>query len=196
MNEGFLGKYTFGGERAATDDHPTVIHYLPLAASVSEKLDVGLLLKAVDVYGATAVVGAENTGVTAASVTLETLAAKVDNVPGAYVFTYDSAWKLDGSPATITEYGVSLTGEPASGDTVTVTLAVTDVTYEPVLAVDASEPCAVVDLPCAPTGESGEKSVAAVVHGTVKTRVLKTGDGVPPTGGQIAALARHGVFAV
>ena len=76
MNEGFLGKYTFGGERAATDDHPTVIHYLPLAASVSEKLDVGLLLKAVDVYGATAVVGAENTGVTAASVTLETLAAK------------------------------------------------------------------------------------------------------------------------
>ena len=141
-------------------------------------------------------VGAENTGVTAASVTLETLAAKVDNVPGAYVFTYDSAWKLDGSPATITEYGVSLTGEPASGDTVTVTLAVTDVTYEPVLAVDASEPCAVVDLPCDPTGESGEKSVAAVVHGTVKTRVLKTGDGVPPTGGQIAALARHGVFAV
>lgn len=77
---------------------------------MSEKLDVGLLLKAVDVYGATAVVGAENTGVTAASVTLETLAAKVDNVPGAYVFTYDSAWKLDGSPATITEYGVSLTG--------------------------------------------------------------------------------------
>ena len=80
MNEGFLGKYTFGGERAATDDHPTVIHYLPLAASVSEKLDVGLLLKAVDVYGATAVVGAENTGVTAASVTLETLAAKVREV--------------------------------------------------------------------------------------------------------------------
>lgn len=66
MNEGFLGKYTFGGERAATDDHPAVIHYLPLAASVAEKLDVGLLLKAVDVYGATAVVGAENTGVTAA----------------------------------------------------------------------------------------------------------------------------------
>lgn len=100
------------------------------------------------------------------------------------------------SPATITEYGVSLTGEPASGDTVTVTLAVADVTYEPALAVDASDPCAVVDLPCDPTGESGEKSVAAVVHGTVKTRVLKTGDGVPPTGGQIVALARHGVFAV
>ena len=80
MNEGFLGKYTFGGERAATDDHPTVIHYLPLAASVSEKLDVGLLLKAVDVYGATAVVGAENTGVTAASVTLDD--ARRDNSPG------------------------------------------------------------------------------------------------------------------
>ena len=75
MNEGFLGKYTFGGERAATDDHPAVIHYLPLAASVAEKLDVGLLLKAVDVYGAPAVVGAENTGGTAARVTPGALAA-------------------------------------------------------------------------------------------------------------------------
>ena len=78
MNEGLLGKYTFGGERAATDDHPTVIHYLPLAASVSEKLDVGLLLKAVDVYGATAVVGAENTGVTAASATAITMDEVMD----------------------------------------------------------------------------------------------------------------------
>ncbi len=197
MNEGFLGKYTFGGERAATDDHPAVIHYLPLAASVAEKLDVGLLLKAVDVYGATAVVGAENTGVTAASVTPETLAAKVNNVPGAYTFSYDSQWKLGDNPATITEYGVSLTGEPASGDTVTVTLAVADVTYEPALAVDASRAVRRRRPAVRPhRGERRKKSVAAVVHGTVKTRVLKTGDGVPPTGGQIAALARHGVFAV
>lgn len=53
-----------------------------------------------------------------------------------------------------------------------------------------------VDLPCDPTRDKGEKSVAAVVHGTVKTRVLKTGDNKAPTGGQLAVLARHGVFAV
>lgn len=37
MNEGHLGTYSFGGERAATDDHPVVIHYLPLAADVAAK---------------------------------------------------------------------------------------------------------------------------------------------------------------
>lgn len=93
------------------------------------------------------------------------------------------------------DYGISLTGEAASGDTVTVTLTVEDVTYEPALSTDA-EACAVVDLPCDPTGDKAETSAAAVVHGTVKTRILKTGDGQTPTGGQLAMLARHGVFAV
>ena len=50
MNEGFLGKFSFGGERAATDDHPTVLHYLPLTASATAKLDVGVLLKACLLY--------------------------------------------------------------------------------------------------------------------------------------------------
>ena len=36
MNEGHLGKYSFGGERAATDNHPAVIHYLPLAEGVTD----------------------------------------------------------------------------------------------------------------------------------------------------------------
>lgn len=197
MNEGHLGTFGFGGERAATDDHPVILHYLPLAESVTAKLDVGVLLKSSDVTGATATVGGENTGVTAASVTAETFAAKVENAPGSYVFSHDGTdWKLSGGTVTIADYGISLTGSPASGDTVTVTLSVEDVVYAPLSSTDAEEPCAVVDLPCDPTGGKGEKSVAAVVHGTVKTRVLKTGDNKAPTGGQIAALARHGVFAV
>lgn len=127
MNEGFLGKYSFGGERAATDDHPVIIHYLPLAATVTAALEVGTLLQRVDV--------------------------------------------ADSSPA--------------------------DVAYAPVLSTDtAAVPCAVVDLPCAPTGDKGEKSVACVVHGTVKTRLLKTGDNQAPTGAQLAKLAERGVFAV
>ena len=73
-----------------------------------------------------------------------------------------------------------------------------DVAYEAYLSTDAVAiyPEAVVDKPCDPTGSNAEKSVAAVVHGTVKTRLLKTGDGQPPSGAQLAKLAEHGVFAV
>lgn len=132
MNEGYLGKFSFGGERAATDDHPVVIHYLPLAASVTAPLAVGTLLKAVDV--------------------------------------------TDGE------------GDSAK---------VMDVAYAPFLSTDAAAvPCAVVDLPCDPTGDKGEKSAACVVHGTVKTRILKTGDDKTPNGAQLAKLAERGVFAV
>ena len=127
MNEGYLGKFSFGGERAATDDHPAVFHALPLAASVTAKLDVGTLLKRVDVAGS----------------------------------------------------------DPA------------DVAYAPFLSTDTeAAPCAVVDKPCDPTGDNGEKSAIAVVHGTVKTRLLKTGDSKSPTGAQLARLAELGVFAV
>lgn len=124
MNEGFLGKFGFSDERAATDDHPAVIHYLPLAATVTAKIAVGTLLRRVD-------------------------------------------------------------GEDG------------EVSYAPYLASDANAaPCAVADLPCDPTGDTGETSVCAVVHGTVKARLLRTGSGDAATGVQIATLAQHGVFAV
>ena len=126
MNEGYLGKFEFKGERAATDDHPPILNYLPLDVSVTAKVDVGTLLKAVDV-------------------------------------TEDET--------------------------------VTGVAYAPLLSTDANAvPVAVADLPCDPTGENGETSVCAVVHGTVKTRLLRTGDGEAPTAAQLAALARSGVF--
>ena len=64
------------------------------------------------------------------------------------------------------------------------------------MAKNKSQYDSTLNLPCDPTRDKGEKSVAAVVHGTVKTRVLKTGDNKAPTGGQLAVLARHGVFAV
>ena len=123
MNEGHLGKFGFGGERAATDDHPAVIHHLPLDESVNAPLAVGTLL------------------------------ARVTGNEGA-------------------------------------------VTYKGVTKAGSESPCAVVDKPCDPTGEKGEKSVCAVVHGTVKTRLLTTIDNQPPTAAQFAALADHGVYAV
>lgn len=124
MNEGHLGKFSFGGERAATDNHPAVIQYLPLDESVQSALAVGTLLKARD---------------------------KEEN----------------------------------------------DVVYEPFLSSDAEvTPVAVVDLPCDPTGEKGEKSAACVVHGTVRASLLKTGDDQVPTGKQLAALAASGIYAL
>ena len=113
MNEGYLGKFSFGGERAATDDHPAVFHALPLAASVTAKLDVGTLLKRVDVAGS----------------------------------------------------------DPA------------DVAYAPFLSTDTeAAPCAVVDKPCDPTGDNGEKSAIAVVHGTVKPACSKQATAKAPPG--------------
>lgn len=49
-NEGFLGKHVLKGERAATDDHPVVLHHLPLSASAkTAAIAVGTVMKRVDV---------------------------------------------------------------------------------------------------------------------------------------------------
>lgn len=124
MNEGFLGKKTFEGERAATEDHPAVLHALPLDTSVQSKLEVGTLLCAVS---------ASETGM---------------------------AWK-------------------------------------PYVSTDSSaSPSAVVDKPCDPTGDNGETSCIALVHGTVKTHLLKTGDNKIPTHKEIVKLMENGIFAI
>lgn len=49
-NEGFLGKHSIGGGRAATSDHQVVLHYLPLSEAARAKaIPVGTVLKRVDV---------------------------------------------------------------------------------------------------------------------------------------------------
>jgi len=123
-NEGFLGKHVLKGERAATDDHPVILHHLPLSsAGKGAAIPVGTVMKRV----------AENDA---------------------------AAW-------------------------------------EPYLSTDTDAvPVAVLDMPCDPTGDSGETSALCVVHGCVKTRMLATGDGVPLTDVQIAVLAESGIFAV
>ncbi|MFI3271832.1 MAG: hypothetical protein R3Y11_07010 [Pseudomonadota bacterium] len=130
MNEGFLGRHTLSGERAATDDHPVILHALPLADTVTAKLAVGTLLKRVDVE--------------------------------------------DDDDAVI------------------------DVAYAPFLSTDAATvmPCAVVDKPCDPTGDYAETSALCVVHGTVKTRVLVTGDSKAPSQMVLGRLMQSGIFSV
>ena len=128
-NEGFLGRHVIGGERVATDDHPPVIHHLPLSEdALKAAIPVGTVMKRVE--------GAEDKD--AASV----------------------AW-------------------------------------EPLLSTDSdAAPVAVADSPCDPTGKNGETSALCVVHGCVKARLLKTGDGKALDALQIAKLAERGIFAV
>lgn len=133
-NEGFLGKHVLHGERAATGDHPVVLHHLPLSERAKTAvIPVGTVMKRVDVT--------EGEG---------------DNAQ-----VVGAAW-------------------------------------EPFLSTDAATvfPVAVVDVPCDPTGDNGETSALCVVHGGVKNRLLKTGDGKTLADVQMAQLTEHGIFAV
>lgn len=136
-NEGFLGKHVLKGERAATDDHPVILHHLPLSEDALDAvIPVGTVMKRVNVT--------EKEG--------------------------------EGESATTKIVGAA---------------------WEPLLSTDTDAvPVAVVDNDCDPTGESAETSALCVVHGAVKVRLLKTGDGKSLTDIQIAVLAEHGVFAV
>lgn len=61
------------------------------------------------------------TGVTAATVDFEKFRKATKTTAGAYAFTYDGAWKLDGKAADIAAYGITVTGTPANEDVVIVT---------------------------------------------------------------------------
>lgn len=132
MNEGFMGKHVLNGERAATGDHPVVLHHLPLSATAK-----------------------------AAAIPVGTVMKRVDVTEGDSARVVGAAW-------------------------------------EPFLSTDAATvlPVAVVDTPCDPIGETRETSALCVVHGGVKNRLLKTGDGKALTDIQTVQLAEHGIFAV
>ena len=56
-NEGFLGKHEIKGERASTDDHPLILHALPLADGVTGILQPGTLMKRVEIKDGETLVG-------------------------------------------------------------------------------------------------------------------------------------------
>lgn len=65
----------------------------------------------------------DSTGVTKAVVAVETFSSGVGGISGEYTFLYDGEnWKLNGNNISniSTAYGITLTGEPASGDIVVV----------------------------------------------------------------------------
>lgn len=61
------------------------------------------------------------TGITAAEVTASTFGKAVNGVAGEYAFNYEgTGWLYNGSPITLTAYGLTVTGDPAEGDKITV----------------------------------------------------------------------------
>ena len=58
-------------------------------------------------------------GIDDATVDENTFIAKVVS-PGTYSFSYDTSWKLNGSSVTLSQYGIAVTGTPASGDIIEV----------------------------------------------------------------------------
>lgn len=65
-------------------------------------------------------VTAQGTGLTA-SVTAATFGTAVKGISGEYVFQYDGAnWTYNGTNITLNTYGITLTGDPAEGDGLTV----------------------------------------------------------------------------
>lgn len=70
-NEGYLGTHTLSGERAATGDHPVVLHHLPLSESAkTAAIPAGTVMKRVDVTETT---GEGDTAVTTVSAAWEPL---------------------------------------------------------------------------------------------------------------------------
>ena len=60
-------------------------------------------------------------GITEASVSAETFGSKVGGVSGTFVFTYDDdTWTYQGTAVTLTQYGITETGTPEDGDTITI----------------------------------------------------------------------------
>lgn len=72
-------------------------------------------------------------GITAATVTAATFGTKVSGASGTYVFAYDgtaTTWKYQGSAVTLNQYGITVTGDPEDGDTITVVYTAANGGYE------------------------------------------------------------------
>lgn len=112
-----------------------------------------------------------------------------------YLMLSEAALKAQ-IPAGTVMKRVDVTETEGEGDSAVTSVVGT--AWEPLLSTDAATilPCAVVDSPCDPTGESAETSAHCVVHGGVKARLLRTGDGKELSQIRLAQLAEAGIWAV
>jgi len=81
----------------------------------------GVALNVLISGGGSSSVSISGTGITAATVSNPTFQAKVSDTAGTYVFSYHGGdWELNGDDVLLSDYGISVTGEPDNNDSVTV----------------------------------------------------------------------------
>lgn len=97
-------------------------------------IDVCLVTVQVSAVTESASATIAGTGITAASVTAATFKTAVSNTAGTYVFTAEvdsgTTWKLGTNTVNLNTYGISVTGEAADGDTVTVVFTAAEDAHE------------------------------------------------------------------
>lgn len=111
-------------EYTATTNKITLVNPVGVAGT---KIEV-VVLKNIDVAGAIRANIGNSTGITNATVDRATFETKT-TTSGTYIFTYDSSnWKFNNTAVTLSNYGITITGTPANGDTVNIIYnAATDV---------------------------------------------------------------------
>lgn len=92
--------------------------------------DVPVGYVSADYLSPSATIDVEGTGITEATCDADTFKSKIA-ATGSYEFIYDgSNWQLDGQDVTLSEYGISITGTPDEGDTITVDFDLGDLIIE------------------------------------------------------------------
>lgn len=91
---------------------------------------VGTEFTAYKAHTAAASVGGQNQGVTAVTINAETFLSAIDTVDRKVkVFEYNGAWYYNGEAVNPSTYGLTLTGTPATGDTILVNMTCTKIIW-------------------------------------------------------------------
>lgn len=125
-----------GGMNAFTSEKKTVADFekgyvgwldgIALYSVLQQVLDatysyLGLEVNSEGTISSTITTSTGETPLSALTVTKATFATKVNEVTGTYAFIHNGTnWQLNSTNVTLSQYGISVTGTPVSGDTLTV----------------------------------------------------------------------------
>lgn len=103
------------------------------------KVEIGLLTPAA--HAISLIIKASVTsGITWASVLTETFADKI-NTNGTYNFTFDgTSWRLNSETVNLAEYGITVTGDPITGDIVSIIFSDGSMSQSPIMLFATEKP--------------------------------------------------------
>lgn len=105
---------------------------------IADYLSAGDQMEVKSSYMVTA--ATDGSGITGATVTAYTFISATSSKAGVYSFNYEGvAWSLNGNTVSLAEYGIVVTGTPADGDSVVITVTASENDYS-VLGIDEDEP--------------------------------------------------------